>query len=93
MKKRVMKQTLQGKFHYVEEPEAKHDRIAFYHNGKKVATTGFSRGAGPDIGDPSLLAQMAKEVRVNQLSFFKRMIECTRSYDDYIKRLREGRYI
>jgi hypothetical protein len=93
MKKRVMKQTLQGKFHYVEEQETKHDRIAFYYNGKKVATTGFSRGAGPDVDDPSLLAVMAKEVRVNQLSFLRQMIECTRSYDDYIKRLREGGYI
>lgn len=93
MKKRVVKQTLQAKFHYVEVPEAKHDRIAFFYNGKKVATTGFSRGAGPDIGDPSLLAVMAKEMRVNQLSFFKRMIECTRSYDDYIEKLREGGYI
>lgn len=93
MKKRLIQQTLQSKFLYVEEPGTKHDRIAFYYEGKKVATTGFSRGAGPDISDPSLLAVMAKEVRVNQLSFLKQMIECTRSYDDYIKRLREGRYI
>ena len=92
MRKREIRRTLLRKFSFQEVPGSRHEAVAFYFGNEKIATTRFSRGSGSDIGD-DLLAVMAKEVRVCQLRFFREMIDCTRSYDDYVGRLREGGYI
>jgi hypothetical protein len=93
MKKRDIKAKLLGKFKYVADPKSKHDGVTFFYSGTMVAATQFSRGAGPDIDDQDLLSQMAKEVGVFQLGFFKDMISCKKSYDDYVEKLRERGWV
>jgi hypothetical protein len=91
--KREIRSTLISKFHFEEVDGSSHEAIAFFDNEKKVATTRFSRGrGGRDIGD-ALMFEIAKQIRVSTLNFFKRMIDCTRSHEDFIKRLKEGGYI
>jgi hypothetical protein len=90
MKKRKIKRELMRKFRFEEVSRKRHQAVAFFYGGKKVATMGFSRSSGTNIDDPALLGQMAREVRVGQLRFFKEMIDCTKSYEDYIDRLRQG---
>lgn len=82
-------------FQWVESSgRGSHERLAFYHEGRKIATTGFSRGfrKNEDLDD-SLCKVMAREVRVQTLNFFKGMINCPNSLDDYRNRLREQGYI
>ncbi len=86
---RDVKKALERKFGFKVEPRSKHDWLAFYHNGKKVAMTGFSRRSGPTIDDDGLLKQMSREVGVSRLGFFKAMIACTKTLDDYIHELKE----
>lgn len=72
----------------------KHDRYAFYHDGKKIATTGFSRGARKNSNiDPALLTMMAREIRVQTLGFFRGMIDCPISLEEYLERLRNQGFI
>ena len=90
--KREVKSQLLLKFEFVEVEGSNHEAVAFYYEGKKIATTRFSRGSNQDIGD-KLLKVMARQVRVETLNFFKKMIECTNSLEDYTERLRELSYI
>jgi hypothetical protein len=71
-----------------------HERLAFKYHGKKVATTGFSRGfrANTDIDD-SLLTPYAREVRVQTTQQFKGMIKCTVNQEAYLEILRGQGYI
>jgi len=90
-KARVRRQLLQ-KFGFEEVRGSRHEAIAFFYDGQKVATTRFSRGSRREIDD-DLLKVMAREVRVSNLSFFKGMIDCPKSLDDYIEKLKQGGYI
>lgn len=90
--KRRVKRELIRKFGFEEVEGSKHEAIAFYYCGEKVATTRFSRGSVRDI-DNNILNFMAKEVRVYRLGFFKDMIDCPKSLEDYINRLKELHYI
>jgi hypothetical protein len=92
-KKREVRGKLITKFHFEEVPGSKHEAVSFLFKGKKVATTRFSRKTkGSDIDD-YLLKQMAIEIRVNTLNFFKGMIDCTNTKGDFLKRLQEGGFI
>ena len=44
------------------------------------------------IGD-NLLVQMYKQLKMNNIAEFRKYIECTYSYDSYIKSLKEMNYI
>lgn len=90
--KQKVKNTLLEKFEFQEVEGTKHERIAFFHNGKKVATTGFSRGTGRDLGE-SLLKIIANEILVSNLGFFKEMIICTKSRQEYLRKLNDGGFI
>jgi hypothetical protein len=87
-----VKRILLRKFQFQETQGTKHDAFSFFYNGKKVATTRFSRGANVQISD-ALLSQMAKEIRVGNLRFFREMISCTNSYEAFVHKLKEGGYI
>ena len=85
-----VKRLLVQKFEFEETQGKKHDAYAFYYNGKKIATTRFSRGSRIVIGD-SLLQMIAREIQVHRLGFVKGMFSCTNSRDDYIAELqRQG---
>jgi len=97
LKKEDVESKLRDKFHFCKiETTGRnpHNRWAFFYDGKKIATTGFSRGArGNDDLDDSLLKIMAKEVRVQTLQNFKGMITCSVSPDGYVKILKEQGFI
>jgi hypothetical protein len=44
------------------------------------------------IGD-NLLVQMYKQLKMNNIAEFRKYIECTYSYESYIKSLKEKNYI
>ena len=67
--KQRVRDTLLGKFGFQNVEGSKHGRIAFFYNGKKIATIGFSRGSKKDLYD-DLLGVMAKEIFVFNLGFF-----------------------
>lgn len=96
LKRREIEDVLTGKFGFEEISSTRggHPRFAFYHNGKKIASTGFSHAfrRNTDIG-PGLLGRMAKEVRVETQNFFRGMIECQNSLNDFIEQLRQLGYI
>jgi hypothetical protein len=89
---RVVKRTLKRKFGFKPVSGSRHDALAFYRDGMKIATTRFSRGSGQEIDD-TLLGRMAVEIRVRELGFFKGMINCNKSLHDFLDRLSEGHYI
>lgn len=88
---------LSNKFHFQKvngSGRNPHERWAFLYNGKKIATTGFSRACrNKDNIDDDLLLLMAREVRSQTLHNFKGMIICTISLDQYVEILREQRFI
>ena len=90
--KKEIKKGLSGKFGFREVEGSRHEAIAFFYNEQKIATTRFSRGGSDDIGD-MLLKVMAREIRVQRLSFLKEMIGCTKNLNDYINLLREEGYL
>jgi hypothetical protein len=87
---RDVKDALLKKFGFqeIQRKRSKHDGLTFYHEGRRVATTWFSRASGRTIQD-EILKQMAEQVGVYTLNFFKGMITCSKSLDDYVQRLRE----
>jgi predicted RNA binding protein YcfA (HicA-like mRNA interferase family) len=93
-KAKEVRRLLLTKFGFQEVKESGHDAVAFFYVDKKIATTRFSRGskAGDEITD-SLLKQIAKQTRVNQLRFLKVMLDCTQDYDAYVAKLKEDRFI
>ena len=85
---RDMKALLMTKFGFAEVPGSKHDAVAFFYEGTKVATTRFSRGSGVEIDD-NLLSVIAKyEVRAGTLGFLKGMLQCSNGPEDYLAQLR-----
>lgn len=88
--KRKLIGCLEKKFHFEPVAGSRHDAVALFIDGSKVATTRFSR-SHEDVSE-SLLRQIAKQCRV-QLGEFKGMYECTVSYDDYIDLLTQQGYI
>lgn len=92
LKKGEIESQLLNKFGFEDRSSGRgsHQKLVFIHNGKQVATTYFSRGfrKNTDI-DNTLLMLMARQSGVMTVSFFKKMITCTRSKEDYIQRLDE----
>ena len=84
-KTRDVEDRLVGKFHF-SVYDKDHKVYELYINQRKVVTTKISHG-GREIND-SILAQMAKQVGVKRLSYFKEMMLCTKSSDDYLQELK-----
>lgn len=62
--------------------------LRLYVNGKKVAQTLVSTGTGArDLGD-ELLSRMARQLRVS-MGYFKGIIECEHTNEDYLNLLRD----
>ena len=84
--KRDLRRCLTSKFHFQEVPGSKHEALALLVGDVKIATARFSRSHA-ELSD-SILTLIARELWVN-LGYLKRMVECTRSFQDYLDRLRE----
>ena len=82
-------------FEYRRRGSGKHEAVTLRVDGKKVATTRFSRGARTaDIG-PSILRQIATQLRLEpgSLPMLYGMVDCTVSRDDYLAELRDGGFL
>jgi hypothetical protein len=86
IKKRVVQSSLMGKFGFIEVEGSEHDAVSLFVQGKKIATTRFSRGHR-EISD-DILGLMAKQIGVN-LATFKNMIGCTVELQEYLRILRQ----
>lgn len=90
--KKEIRTQLKEKFFFEDVKGSKHGAVSLFHNGKKVATTRFSRGGSDDVPD-SILGRMAKEIRIVKTKFFKEMIECTKSREAYMEELEKGGFL
>ena len=83
--------TLERKFGFEQVDGSDHDAYAFFYDGRKIATTRFSR-SHRDIDD-TLLTQIARQIRVHDRKFLNEMVSCTRSREDFLQRLRDGGFM
>ena len=88
--KRDLRRCLIQKFGFSEVAGSRHDAVSLMVDGKKVATTRFSRSV-QEIDD-IVLGLIARELWVN-LNALKRMCECTISRDDYLQMLRRAGHL
>ena len=87
----VLRQLLK-KFHFEAAPGTRHDTYTLIINGRRAATTRFSRGRRRTLPD-NLLRVMAHEIHAPSLAFFRGMIECTVSNEEYLDHLRQEGHI
>ena len=90
-KKRDVEDKLLSKFGFLKcgSGRGRHQRLCFYVNDKKIASTGLSRGlkSNSDI-DRDLIDILARELKAQTAGNVRGMIDCTVSKDDYIDILR-----
>lgn len=89
-KKQYIIDKLINKFGFCQVEGAKHEAYALYCGDCKIATTRFSRKLNSDDISDDILGMMSKELGVNQLGFFKRMLGCTRSNAEYRELLQKN---
>jgi hypothetical protein len=90
-KKRDVKRKLISKFHFEERPGSKHECLSLVIDGKKYATTRFSRGHS-EITD-GVLTEISKQLFVYNLGFLKEMLDCTKSRSDYLNRWNQNKHL
>jgi hypothetical protein len=83
--KRNLRRCLIHKFHFEEVSGTKHEAVALFVDGRKIATTRFS-SSHRDIDD-TILRQIARQIWV-QLGYLKKMYDCTKNPEDYHEHLR-----
>ncbi len=88
--KKDLRRRLIKKFHFQQVSGSRHEAVALFVDGRKVATTRFSR-SGKDVSD-KILSLIARQIRVN-LGYLKQMHGCTKGSDDYMDHLRKTGYI
>lgn len=89
-KTRDVADRLLGKFHF-SVSDKDHKVYELYINQKKIARTKISHG-GKEISD-AILTQMAKQVGVQRLNYFKEMVLCTKTNDDYLEEIKRNGYL
>jgi len=87
IEKKDLRRCLVQKFGFEQVPGTRHDAVALFVGGRKVATTRFSRGH--DDINPAILSQIAKQIWV-QLAYLQGMYDCHNSRQDYIELLRQS---
>ncbi len=88
--KNDFRKCLLKKFEFQEVSGRKHEALSFFVNGKKVATTRFSRSH--KVISDSILRQIARQLWV-QLSYLKQMYGCTKGADEYLVHLKKNGYL
>jgi len=85
-----LRSCLLTKFKFEPLHRTKHRACTLIVDGKRVATTQFSRTKkNKDIG-PQLLAQIAKDQLFVPKNVLEEMYFCTVSRDDYLEHLRDA---
>lgn len=69
-----------------------HRYYDLYIDGRRIAFTKVSTGTGHRTLGPNLVSAMAKQLHV-PTPFFEDIINCTKSRNDYLEKLREQRII
>jgi hypothetical protein len=90
-----LKNSLVNKFGFVPSEGGSHERVSLWVDGKKVATTYFSRNLRSTQLSPSLLRQIAGQLRLDpgSLPTLRGMVLCTVSRDDYLRELRDEGFL
>lgn len=88
--KNDLRKCLLKKFGFQEVAGSKHEAVSLFVNGKKVATTRFSR-SHRDLSDKTLRL-IARELWV-QLSYLREMHGCTKGLDEYLSHLEKYGYL
>lgn len=83
----IIRQLLR-KFHFQLSHDTRHDTYTLFNNGRRVAIIHFSRGRRRMIDD-GMMRKMAHELHAPSLAFFKGMIDCTVSNEEYLAHLRQ----
>jgi hypothetical protein len=83
MEKSELRSCLIKKFGFSEVQGSKHEAVSLYLEGKKVATTRFSRSAKKKDLDDQILKLIAREIWV-QTNYLKKMVGCKISKDEYL---------
>lgn len=69
-----------------------HRRYELVINGRRVVRTMVSRGSGHRTLSNDIVSKMAKQLQVTT-PFFREVIICTKSREDYLEKLREQELI
>jgi hypothetical protein len=87
-----LQRALVRKFAFEAVPGSKHEAHTLKVDGKKVATTRFSRGLRSEDLGPALLRQIALQLRLDSEPLKKicGMVECSVSQEDYLRELRDA---
>jgi len=90
IEKDALRSCLMRKFGFEEVEGSKHEAVALFIEGRKIATTRFSR-SHRNISD-KILGLIAREIWV-QSGYFRQMYSCTKDPDDYLRHLQETGHI
>ena len=90
-----LQKALVGKFAFEPVPGARHEAYTLKIGGRRIATTRFSRGLRSEDLGPTLLRQIAGQLRLapGSLSFLRGMVICTKSWENYLQELRDGGFL
>ena len=88
--KTELRKCLIDKFGFEEVYQTKHEAVALFVKGKKVATTRFSHGQN-EIDD-DILGLIARQIRV-QLGYLKKMCNCNKSKEEYLSLLKNSGFL
>lgn len=91
MEKSALRSCLIRKFGFKEVEGSKHDAVTLYEDGRKVATTRFSRSKKIKELDNQILKLIARELWV-QTNYLKKMYGCTISKEEYLLFLQKNGY-
>jgi hypothetical protein len=90
MNKKKLRRCLTKKFGFEPVQGSKHEAVSLVIDGRKVATTRFSR-SHREISD-AILSRIAGQLWVT-LTYLKEMEGCTKGREDYLDHLRREGYL
>lgn len=90
-----LKEALVRKFGFEPSEGGRHERVTLWVDDRKVATTYFSRNIRSSGLSPSLLRQIAGQLRLEpgSLPTLRGMVVCTVSREEYLQELRDGGFL
>jgi hypothetical protein len=90
IRKTELQKILTQKFGFTEVPGSRHEALALFVDGYKVATVRFSR-SHKEISDP-IFRLLARECWV-QSGYLREMVQCSKSHSDYLDYLQKNGYL
>lgn len=93
--KEELQKALTSKFGFEPSEGGKHEKFTLSRQGKKVATTFFSRNLRSSVLAPTLLRSIASQIRLGHgsLPTLRGMVSCSVSQDDYLRLLKDAGFL